>query len=148
MIRQWQRQNHTVTALDDGFAWMGGLYKSFRRSQRRSPAPTGTAYAFFGIRRAAFGQQECRQVPKRKPPRADQPLPMIRRPPRMRRPRAFECVIRSQSQRCCDCAIYTRKSSEEGLEQDFNSLHAQRESCEAYIKSQKHEGWTALPDHL
>lgn len=39
------------------------------------------------------------------------------------------------------CAIYTRKSSEEGLEQDFNSLDAQREACEAYIKSQKHEGW-------
>jgi len=39
------------------------------------------------------------------------------------------------------CAIYTRKSSEEGLEQDFNSLQAQREACEAYIKSQKHEGW-------
>lgn len=39
------------------------------------------------------------------------------------------------------CAIYTRKSSEEGLEQDFNSLHAQREASEAYIKSQKHEGW-------
>ena len=38
------------------------------------------------------------------------------------------------------CAIYTRKSSEEGLEQDFNSLHAQRESCDAYIKSQRHEG--------
>src|SRR5438477_199935 len=42
------------------------------------------------------------------------------------------------------CAIYTRKSSEEGLEQDFNSLHAQREACEAYIKSQKHEGWVAV----
>jgi len=39
------------------------------------------------------------------------------------------------------CAIYTRKSSEEGLEQEFNSLHAQREACEAYIRSQKHEGW-------
>lgn len=39
------------------------------------------------------------------------------------------------------CAIYTRKSTEEGLEQDFNSLDAQREACEAYIKSQKHEGW-------
>jgi DNA invertase Pin-like site-specific DNA recombinase len=39
------------------------------------------------------------------------------------------------------CAIYTRKSSEEGLEQDFNSLHAQREACEAFIKSQKSEGW-------
>jgi site-specific DNA recombinase len=43
------------------------------------------------------------------------------------------------------CAIYTRKSSEEGLEQDFNSLDAQREACEAYILSQRHEGWTALP---
>jgi site-specific DNA recombinase len=43
------------------------------------------------------------------------------------------------------CAIYTRKSSEEGLEQEFNSLDAQREACEAYIRSQKHEGWQALP---
>jgi DNA invertase Pin-like site-specific DNA recombinase len=42
------------------------------------------------------------------------------------------------------CAIYTRKSSEEGLEQDFNSLDAQREACEAFILSQKHEGWIAL----
>ena len=42
-------------------------------------------------------------------------------------------------------AIYTRKSSEEGLEQSFNSLHAQREACEAYILSQRHEGWHALP---
>ena len=43
------------------------------------------------------------------------------------------------------CAIYTRKSSEEGLEQGFNSLDAQREACAAYIMSQKHEGWTELP---
>ena len=42
------------------------------------------------------------------------------------------------------CAVYTRKSSEEGLEQSFNSLEAQQESCRAYIFSQKHEGWTAL----
>ena len=39
------------------------------------------------------------------------------------------------------CAIYTRKSSEEGLEQSFNSLDAQREACLAYIESQRHEGW-------
>lgn len=44
------------------------------------------------------------------------------------------------------CAVYTRKSSEEGLEQEFNSLHAQRESGEAFINSQKHEGWVLLPD--
>ncbi len=43
------------------------------------------------------------------------------------------------------CAIYTRKSSEEGLEQAFNSLHAQREACEAFIRSQRHEGWVLLP---
>jgi DNA invertase Pin-like site-specific DNA recombinase len=42
------------------------------------------------------------------------------------------------------CAIYTRKSSEEGLEQDFNSLHAQREACEAYIRSQASEGWQLI----
>jgi DNA invertase Pin-like site-specific DNA recombinase len=42
------------------------------------------------------------------------------------------------------CAIYTRKSTDEGLEQTFNSLDAQREACEAYIKSQKHEGWQAI----
>ena len=44
------------------------------------------------------------------------------------------------------CAIYTRKSTEEGLDQEFNSLNAQREACEAYIASQKHEGWELHPD--
>ena len=43
------------------------------------------------------------------------------------------------------CAVYTRKSSEEGLEQSFNSLDAQREACEALISSQRHEGWRVLP---
>jgi site-specific DNA recombinase len=45
------------------------------------------------------------------------------------------------------CVIYTRKSTEEGLDQDFNSLHAQREAAEAYIMSQKHLGWTLVPTH-
>src|SRR6478672_6795118 len=45
------------------------------------------------------------------------------------------------------CAIYTRKSTEHGLEQEFNSLDAQREACEAYIKSQASQGWKALPHH-
>src|SRR5262249_50016626 len=52
----------------------------------------------------------------------------------------------SRGQMHLRCAIYTRKSSEEGLEQDFNSLDAQREACEAFIASQKHEGWTSLPE--
>src|SRR6266849_8422719 len=45
------------------------------------------------------------------------------------------------------CAIYTRKSTEHNLDLAFNSLDAQRESCEAYIKSQAHEGWRLVPDH-
>jgi DNA invertase Pin-like site-specific DNA recombinase len=45
------------------------------------------------------------------------------------------------------CAIYTRKSTEHGLDQEFNSLDAQREACEAYIKSQASQGWKALPQH-
>jgi site-specific DNA recombinase len=44
------------------------------------------------------------------------------------------------------CAIYTRKSTDEGLEQSFNSLHAQREACEAYIRSQHHEGWRVVTE--
>jgi DNA invertase Pin-like site-specific DNA recombinase len=44
------------------------------------------------------------------------------------------------------CAVYTRKSTEEGLDQAFNTLDAQREACAAYVLSQQHEGWTQLPD--
>ncbi|MBG0802199.1 recombinase family protein [Methylocystis sp. H4A] len=53
---------------------------------------------------------------------------------------------RAQSACIVRCAIYTRKSSEDGLEQEFNSLDAQREACESYIISQRHAGWIALPD--
>src|SRR5437764_2956384 len=49
------------------------------------------------------------------------------------------------SERVVRCAIYTRKSTEEGLEQQFNTLQAQREAAEAYILSQKQNGWQALP---
>ena len=44
------------------------------------------------------------------------------------------------------CAIYTRKSTEDGLEQEFNSLDAQREACAAYVLSQRHEGWVLIPE--
>ena len=45
------------------------------------------------------------------------------------------------------CAIYTRKSTEEGLQQEFNTLDAQREAGQNYVAAQKHEGWVCLPDH-
>lgn len=61
----------------------------------------------------------------------------------MPRSSAKDEPARNQSVRC---AIYTRKSTEEGLEQDFNSLDAQREACEAFVASQRHEGWKLLPE--
>ena len=61
----------------------------------------------------------------------------------MRRSHRTKTPPRPQTLRC---AVYTRKSSEEGLEQDFNSLDAQREACEAFVRSQKHEGWICLPE--
>jgi site-specific DNA recombinase len=68
---------------------------------------------------------------------------MASRRPAMRKARNSRTDDRKVQIRC---AIYTRKSSEEGLEQDFNSLDAQRESCEAFIRSQKHEGWVCLSE--
>src|SRR5260221_14477024 len=57
----------------------------------------------------------------------------------MKKPPTTMCLNDTAS-----CEIYTRKSSEEGLEQEFNSLQAQREACEAFINSQRHEGWVCL----
>src|SRR5438105_6949450 len=62
--------------------------------------------------------------------------------------RATKQVVPAKApQKIVRCAVYTRKSTEEGLEQAFNSLDAQREASEAYIASQKNEGWTCLPAH-
>jgi DNA invertase Pin-like site-specific DNA recombinase len=55
--------------------------------------------------------------------------------------------MKAEDRKTFRCAVYTRKSTEHGLEQEFNSLDAQREACEAYIKSQASQGWTALPQH-
>ena len=54
-------------------------------------------------------------------------------------------VLATPSAQVC-CAIYTRKSTEEGLEKEFNSLDAQREAGEAYVTSQRHDGWSVVPD--
>jgi site-specific DNA recombinase len=67
--------------------------------------------------------------------------------PRHQQRRRDEIAATGSARRRLRCAIYTRKSTEEGLEQEFNSLDAQREACEAYVLSQKHDGWTALPDY-
>ncbi len=59
-----------------------------------------------------------------------------------------EGKLPEQSSSRLRCAIYTRKSTEEGLEQEFNSLDAQREAAEAFIQSQRREGWIACPNSM
>src|SRR5262245_3788684 len=69
--------------------------------------------------------------------------------PRILRPEKYEKAAMKELptvKRKLRCAVYTRKSTEEGLEQEFNSLDAQRDSCEAYIASQKTEGWLLVAD--
>jgi DNA invertase Pin-like site-specific DNA recombinase len=66
------------------------------------------------------------------------------RPALLRHPKGIEVKAPAERPTVVRCAVYTRKSSEEGLEQSFNSLHAQREACEAYIVSQRHEGWQLI----
>ena len=74
-------------------------------------------------------------------------LPLLRAPEQRRFPMSRRNgTTPTQTPRSVRCAIYTRKSTEEGLDQEFNSLDAQRESGEAYITSQQHEGWMCLPD--
>src|SRR3954453_19710135 len=104
-----------------------------RPSPRRSPGPTGRARASSGseTRNAAAAPAAPLCV-----------APSLARRSRMRK-RTHDRSAKGRPG--VRCAVYTRKSSEEGLEQDFNSLDAQREACEAYILSQKHEGWLALP---
>src|SRR6266403_5216721 len=60
-------------------------------------------------------------------------------------PQIEAMAMPADSARSVRCAIYTRKSTEHGLDQEFNSLDAQREACEAYIKSQASQGWRVLP---
>src|SRR3954454_7657318 len=81
-----------------------------------------------------------RSPPRSRAPNGTVPGSLVsgRRPPGMLPMASNAKVLR--------CAIYTRKSTEHGLEQEFNSLDAQREACEAYIKSQAFQGWKTLPE--
>src|SRR5260370_21285733 len=92
---------------------------AFPKSPAPSPARTGTGPGF-----PAYATRPGRPCP---------PLT------------AMEPSVKREVPRPVRCAIYTRVSSDQGLEQNFNSLDNQREAAEAYIKSQAHEGWRCLP---
>ena len=122
LIREWQGRTYEVVVLDDGFSWQGTHYRSLSAIARKI---TGTAWSgplFFGLKPNPSADRRSRKMPDP----AGEPM------------EGSDAAADPSRKRC---AIYTRKSSEEGLEQEFNSLQAQSEACEAYIRSQRHEGW-------
>ena len=140
LIREWQGRTHEVIVLEHGFQWKGETYRSLSAIARAITGTRWNGHVFFGLKSrqspcsatdspsdhsAAGACKRTLRLISGTAPVADRP----KRAPKLR------------------CAIYTRKSSEEGLEQEFNSLQAQREACEAFITSQKGEGWQTLPAH-
>jgi site-specific DNA recombinase len=119
LTRPYKGDTLQVQVLADGFLLEGQTYRSLSACAK---AITGSHCNGFILWLDPQRRCTMTRIPKN-------PLP---------EPRACLPVVR--------CAIYTRKSTEEGLEQEFNSLDAQREAGEAYIKSKAHEGWTCLPE--
>ena len=132
LVREWNGRTHTVTVQEEGFTYAGRSYRSLTAIAREITGAHWSGPRFFGLARRPIASASRH------------------RPPEWAWKGAFRMPSRSadstgRSRQKVRCAIYTRKSTEEGLEQDFNSLDAQREACEAFILSQKHEGWVALP---
>ena len=118
LVRSWRGETHRVLVTEEGFVWNGLTHASLTSI---ALAITGTRWSgprFFGLK-----------------------VSELRNPQRRR------TMARSDRVGRLRCAIYTRKSTEEGLEQEFNSLDAQREACAAYIMSQRQEGWALVPEN-
>jgi DNA invertase Pin-like site-specific DNA recombinase len=140
IVREWQGKVHEVIVLDDGYLWRGTRYRSLSEIARLITGTRCLVRASLGRWRGRTSQP---RIVRLLPSSPDQRL---RRGPQIRStcsPEWRESPM-GDRRRSVRCAVYTRKSSEEGLEQSFNSLHAQREACEAYVQSQKHEGWSVI----
>ena len=121
LVREWHGRTHTVIVTDDGFEYAGASYSSLTKIAMAITGAHWSGPRFFGLLGRCDGPWEPRNATMSNPGKAQK-----------------------SASRKVRCAIYTRKSTEEGLEQAFNSLDAQREACAAFILSQKHEGWSVL----
>ena len=120
LVRQWRGRAHTVLIREDGFEYDGQRYRSLTVIAEKITGAHWSGPRFFGLTRrtsALIAAEAARYAVSEQW-------------------RTAELQGR--------CAVYTRKSSEEWLEQESNSLQAQREACETFI-SQRHEGWLCLP---
>ena len=108
-----------MKVLADGFEFDGRAFGSLSAAAKAATGSHCNGFAFFGLDKK---ETDSMRKPNDSVPARPATLPLVR------------------------CAVYTRKSTEEGLQQEFNSLDAQREAAEAYVASQRHDGWACLPD--
>ena len=139
LVREWKGKLERVMILEDGFAWNGQTFGSLSQIAKAMTGTNWNGHRFFGLRQG-------------KTVRADEASGRRKRRAGATAAVAQDCsvgreVVKDRSGKgILRCAIYTRVSTDQGLEQDFNSLDAQREASEAYIKSQAHEGWRLIRD--
>lgn len=124
LVRDWRGRTHTVIVQEKGFEHDGKHHASLTQIAQRITRAHWSGPRLFSV---------C--VEQRETPAEERPTVNEQRQP----------SPSSQRGTARRCAIYTRKSSDERLDQVFNSLDAQREACEAYVSSQRHEGWILLP---
>ena len=117
-MKEYHGQTVVVRVLDTGFEYDGRRFASLSAIAKEITGTKWNGFLFFGLLKGSRLAAEGRLI-RTVPP-------------------ATPAQVR--------CAIYTRKSTDEGLDQAFNSLDAQRESAEAFIRSQRQDGWIALPE--
>jgi predicted site-specific integrase-resolvase len=140
LVREWNGRLEWVMILDEGFAWNGQTFGSLSQIAKAMTGTNWNGHRFFGLRQGKMPRRTRARIAER----AERgPLPIER----MARRRGTRPMKDQMTKRSLRCAIYTRVSTDQGLEQDFNSLDAQREASEAYIKSQAHEGWRLIGNH-
>jgi hypothetical protein len=120
-------------AIHEGYAWNGGVYRSLSQVAKAITGTNWNGHRFFGLKGVRNG------ISKRK--RIAAPTSNAALGVGVSHPRQAPTMTRGERKIALRCAVYTRVSTDSGLEQDFNSLDNQREASEAYIKSQAHEGW-------
>ena len=140
LVREWNGKLERVMVLEDGFAWNGQTFGSLSQIAKAMTGTNWNGHRFFGLRQGkTVVADEASERRKRRAGAAATAAEAAASGGRAVKDRSAKGILR--------CAIYTRVSTDQGLEQDFNSLDAQREASEAYIKSQAHEGWRLIRDH-
>ena len=139
LVREWNGRIERVMVFDEGYAWNGGVYRSLSQAAKAITGTNWNGHRFFGLKGARNGSPIENEIAA---PTSNAALDTGVSHPRTGPNRAGGPTMKQGERKIAlRCAVYTRVSTDSGLEQDFNSLDNQREASEAYIKSQAHEGW-------